>query len=219
MTGMAFVNGQLYGVGYNSGELYRIDTTTGATTDLGTINQYGAGSGGSDLVAGSNGSVYLFDGSQGNVFTLAPPATSVAMTNLPYFNEDASHSKFAAGPDGKIYSVYVNQFNPIPQQLLVMDPTTGQVTSGPVISPTNSVAFQSHLVFDGATLDLVSSNGLYTINTTTGAVTQDFAFSSDIGGVGSAASPFSAPEPATLGMMTLGGFALFGFLRLRRPRS
>ena len=125
---------------------------------------------------GQGGSAYLFDGSQSNVFTLAPPSTSITLTNLPYFGGEF---KFTAGPDGQIYSVVYGG----PHQLLALDPTTGQVTSGPLLSPPNLLGDGSHLFFDGTTLDVVSPNGLYTINTTTGALTEDFAFSSNIGGV------------------------------------
>lgn len=202
LTGMAFINGQLYGVGSNSGDLYRVDTTTGAATNLGTIAQYGAGSGGSDLVAGPGGTAYLINAAlnNGTISTLSPPSTSTVLTTLPYFG---GQFKFTAGPDGRIYSVSYDQFNPVPQQLEVLDPTTGHVTMGPILAPQGTIDWYSHLVFNGTTLNVVSPTGLYTINTTTGAVTQDFTFSSNIGGVMAAASrPSVVPEPSS--------FLLFG---------
>lgn len=215
MTGMAFVNGQLYGLGYGSGDLYRIDTTTGAATDLGTTTH--PGNGGSDLVAGPGDSVYLFDDS-GSVSTLTPPSPSTTLTNLPGIGPYGSYPKYAAGPDGRIYGVPYDPFNPLPQQLQILDPTTGQLTSGPVLSPQGIIPDHSHLFFDGSTLDIVSPTGLYTIDTTTGAVTQGFTFSSNIGGVfAAAAMPSAVPEPSSLTLCGIAA-ALMGIARTRFRR-
>ncbi len=213
LIGLQFIGGQLYGEGYNSGELYRIDPTTGATTDLGTISGVlnGAGNGGSDYVTARSGLTYFFDSANGGVYTLTPPSTSATLTNLPYFGGDSGEGGYALGPDGRIYGI-------TPNTLKILDPTTGVVTTGPTLSQV--IGYYSRLFFDGSTLDLMNQGGLYTIDTKTGIVTQDFAFSSNIGQVFAAAEMTSSavPEPTGLALLGLGMTVGYGFLRGRRPR-
>ena len=218
LIGLQFVGGQLYGEGYNSGELYRIDPTTGGTTDLGTISPYGAGAGGSCYVGGPSGSTYLFDGDTNSVYTLTPPSPSTTLTNLPVFGGDAGYGGYAFGLDGRIYGL-IPAGNNLPETLRILDPTTGQLTAGVALS--QNFGDYSRIFFDGSTLDLINQNGLYTINTTTGLVTQDFQFPSNIGSVFAAVemSSSAVPEPTGLAMLGAGMVVGYRYLRRRRPES
>ena len=136
--------------------------------------------------------------------------------NLPLFGGDAGHGGYAFGPDGRIYGLIPASNHP-PETLRVLDPTTGQLTAGVGLS--RNFGDYTRIFFDGLTLDAIHQNGLYTIDTTTGQVTQDFLYFSNIGSGFAAVEMTSSavPEPTGLVLLGAGMAGGYGFPRRGRP--
>ena len=204
LIGLQNVNGQIYGEGYSSGQLYQVNTSTGATIGLGVISGPFPGVGATTYVGGPNGLTYEFNGDTNSVYTLTPPSSTTTQTTLTPFSNSQI---YAVRPDGQIYGIAGPQNGT--QTLDLLNPTTSVLTVGATLSMT--FGGYTSLFFDGSSLDVLDQNGLYTINTTTGTVTQDFAFSDgEIGQVWSASElvPATVPEPSSLALCVIGGTTL-----------
>jgi hypothetical protein len=179
--GLQFVNGQLYGEGSDS-HLYQIDKTTGAAIDLGGIT--GANGNITNLVASSQQGLSYFESTGNGVYSISPPSTTASSTVIGGLSGFGA----AVASNGLIYE---SDFIPgVGFHLDTFNPLTG---AGSFVASLSQV--YGDFFFDGSTL-YAFRNGLYTIDTTTGAE-NEISSLNDIFTAAAVELTASVPEPSS----------------------
>ena len=208
-------NGTLYGIttGSTAG-LYTINPSTAAATLVGPLNLNFVFEGG--LAFSPSGIAYAVNGdSNGNpqLFTVnlsTGSATVVGtMTTTPGAT-DGGHdiNGLAWRSDGKLVGLDDNT-----NSLLVIDPTTAQITSTLVSLPTVG-ALGGMTVLDGTGYFSLNSGDLYSFDLFSGANTLVGPMRVPMSGLAGLSE--TVPEPATLGLLGI-ALAGIGLARRRKP--
>jgi streptogramin lyase len=227
-AGIAFASdGTLYVLGASgTGMLYKVNPTTGSETLVGSTGlTVIEGDIAIDPTTGVIYGAYYFPGGSGrNLITINPTTGAGSVVFALPSNSDVSALAFDSS--GNLFAIDSST-----DRILQLNKTTGAVLSSVALSvPLGVVA---GMAFDPATGVLYAADGnvggtnnLYTVNTTTGAMTLvgpvgiPFNPTTNVGGLsGLAFSPSAVPEPSTLTMFGVGALGLVGAAVRRRKRA
>jgi outer membrane protein assembly factor BamB len=210
--GISFApNGTLYAFTL-IGNLYTINPNTGASTLVTSVGVFSTGEG--DIAFSPTGTLYEVGGANGtNTDLFSINTTTGALTDIGTITTN-SHDLSAAAFDSS-GNLWV--FDQAGSQLYRVSTATGAIlaTVNVNISGTGNVAGMSFNPANG-TLYVgtgLGTNGLYTLNTTTGNLFPIGPSGINISGM--AFTPVATPEPDTFGIVLAGAFAIAFRRRVR----
>ncbi len=239
ITGLAFQpgTGVLYGATANGsptdpGWLVSINPATARVTPIGAFNAIGGGPFGDIAFDPTSKTLYGAYAVGGALYTINlgnGAATRVSSTNSAITTGSAGHG-FAADASGNLFTTPDGAFG----NLYEYNKTTGSAALVAALSDAplgggeggaiNALAFDNGILF-GVNNDQggPSSTHLITINTATGVITDIGPSLDNLDAVAfqlpPPPPPAPVPEPSTLALLALGGIALAGWRRWRKPSA